>query len=46
MKALVTSKADRLVHAIYCNMSIVFHENRTIQKMIGKEVEESIKTNK
>ena len=27
-----------------CNMSIVFHENRTFQKTEGKAVEETIKT--
>ena len=34
----------RLMHAIYCNMSIIFHENRTILKMEGKYVEETITT--
>ena len=32
------------MHAIYCNMSIVFHENRTILKMDSKYVEETITT--
>ena len=34
----------RLMHAIHCNISIVFHENRTILKMEGKYVEETITT--
>ena len=32
------------MHANYCNMSIVFHENRTTLKMEEKEDEETIKT--
>ena len=33
-----------LMHANDYKMSFVFHENRTILKMEGKEVEETIKT--
>ena len=32
------------MHANCCNMSIVFHENRTILKTKGKEFEETITT--
>ena len=32
------------MHANYYNMAFVFHENRTILKSEGKQVEETIKT--
>ena len=45
MKALETSKADWVyLHANYCSMSIVFHENKTVLKMEGKKAEEPYKT--
>ena len=46
LKSIGNNLKGRLcfMHANYCNMFIVFHENRTILKLEGNEVEETITT--